>query len=128
MVVLRFIDTTYAHNNGLNTVVGNPGDPTNSSYVGTVDIITPYEGGGLPAASTISKDTINGKNFPVTVSSQWGIFAYNVTSTQLSQTYVNGAVDYIGWIYVTSAAGPPSNPWDVLPTYLSTEVDYLSNT
>lgn len=123
--------TSFAHNEGLNTVVGNPGDQTNSSYVGTVDIITPYEGSGLPSAANFLKQNTTG-GFPTTVSSQWGIFAYNVTSSALTQNYVNSAVNYIGWIYVTDEAGESSStigfPYNILPTYLNTEMGYLTNT
>jgi hypothetical protein len=123
--------TSFAHSYGFDTVVGNPGDPTNSSYVGTVDIITPYEGRGLPSISNIVEGNTTG-GFPTTTSSQWGIFAYNATSSALTQNYVNSAVNDIGWIYVTDEAGESSKtngfPYNVLPTYLNTELGFLSNT
>jgi hypothetical protein len=108
-----------------------PGDPTNSSYVGTVDIITPYEGRGLPSISNIVEGNTTG-GFPTTTSSQWGILAYNATSSALMQNYVNSAVNDIGWIYVPDEAGESSKtngfPYNVLPSYLNTELGFLSNT
>lgn len=115
--------TTFAHNKGLNIVIGNPGCNTTSTYVGTVDTMTPYESSGLPTQSYVASLTTG--QFSSTSPSQWGILAYNVAKSSLSQSYVSSLEGDTGWLYVTDATG---NPYAVLPTYLQTEVSYLSNT
>lgn len=115
--------TTFAHNKGFNTVVGNPGCDTTSTYVGTVDIVNPYEHSSLPTQSFVQSITTG--MFPSTISSQWSILAYNVPKSSLTQAYVSSLEGDVGWMYVTDATG---NPWGVLVTYLQTEVSYLANT
>jgi hypothetical protein len=111
--------TSFAHNEGLDTVVGNPGDPTNSSYVGTVDIITPFEGSGQPSQSNTSSWTTEVGG----ISSKWGFFAYNVTNVP-SQSYLQSLNGDIGWLYETNY----TNSYSQLPGYLSQELANLKTT
>ncbi len=111
--------TTYCHNNGLPTVFGNPGDPTNTSYIRTVDVITPYEGSGQPSESLMHSRTTGLGG----ISSEWGFFAYNVASVP-SQSYLPSLSRDVGWIYETNY----SNTYTQLPGYLTQEVDNLNTT
>ncbi|MDG7001882.1 MAG: hypothetical protein JRN15_22520 [Nitrososphaerota archaeon] len=110
--------TTYAHGNSLTPVIGNPGTATSSSYVGSVDVIISYEGSGLPSTATVAAVTTSTGG----IASQWGVVAYSQPSAP-TQSYISSVAPYIAWIYATDAGLP--NPYDVLPTYQTTEVANL---
>lgn len=111
--------TSWAHSNGFTPVVGNPGTTTISGYVGTVDIMIPYESNGLPSAATVQSDTtaLGGS------AASWGIIAYNTASSP-TVSYIDSVSPYIGWIYVTDAKLP--NPYNVTASYEGTEIEILS--
>ncbi|HJT10620.1 MAG TPA: spherulation-specific family 4 protein, partial [Candidatus Nitrosotalea sp.] len=52
--------SNYAKSLGMTMTVGNPGTSTPSSYVGTVDVLSIYEGSGMPSGSTLQASTFNG--------------------------------------------------------------------
>jgi hypothetical protein len=101
--------TSYAKGHGFNFTVGNPGQDTSAGYVGTVDVILIYENGGVPAVSALSgwHTSSPRQNF--------GVIPYRVSA--LDTTFVAAARPYVGYIYLQSDDLP--NPWDTVPSYLS---------
>lgn len=110
--------TNYVHSHGMALAVGNPGTSTLSSYVGTVDVLSIYEGAGMPSTSTLQSYVFNGA-YP---RSNFGYVAYSI-STMPSQTVINTDSNYAEYLYITDDGG--SNPYDTLPSYFSTEVASL---
>ena len=108
--------SSYAYSLGFTWTVGNPGAPVPSSYIGTVGTLIIYENGGLPGLSFLSSTT---SGYPI---SNFAFVAYGVSS--ISQSYVSSASSYVSWMYITDANLP--DPYDVLPSYLTTEVSYLA--
>ncbi len=106
--------TNYVHSHGMPLTVGNPGTRTLSSYVGSVDNLVIYEKTGLPTLSTLLSNTFNGEN----PASNFSIMALGVRLPSVS--YITSNLSHVGYIYITDARG--SNPYDVLPSYFSTEV------
>ncbi|MDE1829113.1 MAG: fibronectin type III domain-containing protein, partial [Thaumarchaeota archaeon] len=107
--------TSYAKSLGMTMTVGNPGTSTDSSYIGTVDNIVIYETTGTPSLSTLLSYTFNG----LYSKSNFSFIAYSVSSLP-SASYLASAANDVSYIYITNAGG--SNPYDVLPSYFSTEV------
>ena len=113
----------YVHSEGMSLTIGNPGDPVPSGFIGIFNIYNIYEQGGLPNTGTISSRTTGYS------SSNFGMIAFSVSYAP-SQSYVSSASNYVNWMYVTDAIGPPpnsNNPYTVLPSYLSTLLAELAN-
>ncbi|HXJ22596.1 MAG TPA: CIA30 family protein [Polyangia bacterium] len=101
--------TAYAKGHGFNFTVGNPGSDSSAGYVGTVDVILVYESGGLPAASAVTSwhSSYPRQNF--------GVIPYRVSAVDTA--FIAATRPYIGYIYLQSDDLP--NPWDSVPSYLS---------
>ena len=112
---------------GAGIVIGNPGTTTIAAYIGCVDVMTPYESGGLPSVTTVQTDTIGLGG----TASQWGIFAYQQSSAPTTN-YLTTLQGSIAWIFSTDACigstVPPCNPYDVEPSYAATTVTNLAQT
>jgi len=106
---------TYAKSHVGNFTVGNPGADTAQSYVGTLDVMLIYESGGLPSTSAL---TGWHASFPRT---NFGVIPYRVSS--LDAAFVAAARPYVGYIYLQNDDMP--NPWDSVPTYLSSLIAAL---
>ncbi len=107
--------TAYARSKGFNLTVGNPGMNIDSSYVGTEDILVIYESNGYADLSQSS-------TWPTSDPSQLAIMSIKVSS--LNTTWVTQACQKVGWLFVTNDKLP--NPYDTLPTYLTTLMQTLS--
>jgi hypothetical protein len=107
--------TAYAKSHGGDFTVGNPGTDTSKSYVGTVDVLFIYESDGVPPVSAIS-----GWHTSYARSS-FGVIPYKVPS--MDAAFVAAARPYVGYIYLQSDDLP--NPWDSVPSYLSSLVGAL---
>lgn len=107
--------TAYAKSHGSNFTVGNPGTDTSKTYVGTVDVLFIYESDGVPALSAISgwHTGYARQNF--------GVIPYQVGS--MDAAFVAAARPYVGYIYLQNDTLP--NPWDSVPSYLSSLVGAL---
>src|SRR3989454_2980582 len=108
--------TNYAKSTyGDTLIIGNPGTSTIQSYVGTVDNIIIYESQGLPSISTLQSRTFGLQK------SGFCFDAYGIGN--LDPNYVAQASQYLGCMQITDDSG--SNPYDTLPTYLSSEIAAL---
>ena len=108
--------TNYAKSKYSDTlIIGNPGTSTIQSYVGTVDNIIIYESQGLPSISTLQSRTFG------LAKSGFCFDAYGIGS--LDPNYIAQASQYLGCMQITDDSG--SNPYDTLPTYLSSEIAAL---
>src|SRR3989441_1806623 len=108
--------TNYAKSTyGDTLIIGNPGTSTIQSYVGTVDNIIIYESQGLPSISTLQSRTFG------LAKSGFCFDAYGIGT--LDPTYVAQAAQYAGCMQITDDSG--SNPYDTLPSYLSSEIAAL---
>src|SRR3989441_6637493 len=108
--------TNYAKSTyGDTLIIGNPGTSTIQSYVGTVDNIIIYESQGLPSISTLQSRTFG------LAKSGFCFDAYGVAA--LDPTYAAQASQYVGCMQITDDSG--SNPYDTLPSYLSSEIAAL---
>src|SRR5207245_7514987 len=83
--------------------------------VGTVDNIIIYESQGLPSISTLQSRTFGLQK------SGFCFDAYGIGN--LDPNYVAQASQYLGCMQITDDSG--SNPYDTLPTYLSSEIAAL---
>ena len=104
----------YVHSLGMSETFGNPGTSVPTGYIGTTDVICIYENPGLPSISSITYTGYSPSNFYV--------IAYGVS---LNTSFVTSAAGLVSWIYLTDASG--SNPYDVLPSYFTSEVALLSS-
>ena len=104
--------TSYAHSDGLATVMGNPGCSVPSTYLGTVDVILTYENAGIPSVSTLYNYTAAGTR------SDYATVSYGVSSLSTANVYL--LANYVSDIYLTSGSMPA--PYSSLPPYLSTLV------
>jgi hypothetical protein len=107
---------SFAGGLGMNLTFGNPGTSIASSYVGTLSVLIIYENQGLPTVGMLSQNTMGDSR------SNFGFIAYGVGMP--SQSYVDSSSGYVGWVYLTDAGG--SNPYDALPSYLSSEIQTLA--
>lgn len=110
--------SSYVKSNGMTMTVGNPGTSTISSYVSTMDNLIIYENPGLPALSDLASYTFNGAYSK----SHFSYIAYGVSLPALS--YVTSSAAYVSYVYITNDGG--SNPYDTLPSYLTSEVADLN--
>jgi len=101
--------TAYARSKNFNLTVGNPGTNIDASYLGTENILVVYESNGYANLAQSS-------TWPTSDPSQLAIMSIKVAS--LNQTWVSQACQKVGWVYITDDKLP--NPYDKLPTYLTT--------
>src|SRR3989442_3060105 len=108
--------TNYAKSTyGDTLIIGNPGTSTIQSYVGTVHNIIIYGSQGLPSISTLQSRTFG------LAKSGFCFDAYGIST--LDPTYAAQASQYVGCMQITDDSG--SNPYDTLPSYLSSEIAAL---
>lgn len=107
--------TSYTHSLGMYLTVGNPGTGVPNSFISTVDLLNIYENAGLPSLSVIAQRTSGASP------SHFSITPYAVGS--ISQSYVQSAANYVGYMYISSGQYP--NQWNYLPPYFSTFLSYL---
>ena len=93
--------------------MGNPGTSVPTSYIGTLDVLNVYEDSGYPSLSFITYPGYSPTNF-----------ATIVISAPLNASFLTSLSGVVSWVYVTDAGLP--NPYDVLPSYFTTEVASLS--
>jgi len=131
--------TRYAKSLGMTYTIGNPGTTTDSSYLGSVDILNTWEhpdepdppivgctSGAPPTASDLQAATSTGVS---------GVDKHNFSFVSLAQPSLPGTPDdpssdssYVGWMYFTQDGGtsdynPPGDacdPWNEIATYLDT--------
>ncbi len=103
--------TTYAKSLGMKLTVGNPGVPPPQTYINTVDILTIYEGAGIPPIIALQQ-------YPAY---KTAYLAYGVPT--LDVPTLVATAQYAAWIYITSDV--PPNPWDTLPGYLEVVIGTL---
>ena len=104
---------------GLSAVWANPGNPTISSYINTVDTLIIFEGATAPTLSTLAASTFY-PNYPKSKFAL-NIFGQATLDTQYIQNL--DAAAYIGHIHYTDDTLP--NPYDVFATYLNNLVSLL---
>jgi hypothetical protein len=104
----------FVHSIGLALTMGNPGATVPTSDVGVLNILDIYENPGLP--------TLSGLSFNGIPTSDFSLIAYDVSS--MDNYFLYQAIGYVSYIYLTDALG--SNPYDVLPSYFTSEVAELS--
>jgi spherulation-specific family 4 protein len=95
------------------TTMGNPGTSVPTSLIGTLDILCIYEGTPYPAISYLTYAGYSPSYFSNIV--------YGVS---LETSFITSLSGVNSWTYVTNAGG--SNPYDVLPSYFTSEVATLS--
>ncbi|SMH71421.1 putative spherulin 4 [Candidatus Nitrosotalea okcheonensis] len=106
----------YTKSLGMTMTVGNPGTDTLSSYIGTMDVLDIYENPGMPALTDL---TGWHTSYP---KSNFGLIAFGVGSLPIQSTITTDST-YVGYVYITDDVLP--NPYDTVPSYLSTEVGML---
>jgi hypothetical protein len=107
--------STYVKQTGMDFTVGNPGADTAPSYVGTVDLILIYESAGVPSLASLDGWHRNYDR------GNFGVIPYGCPTS--SAAFVQSARDRVGYIYLQSDTLP--NPWDTVPSYLSTLLGQL---
>lgn len=97
----------YAKSKGFSITVGNTGNDTLPSYIGTVDTIVIYENQGLPNVEFLKgwHKNYDKKNFAV--------ISYGVSIP--NNLFIKDISDSVGYVYMTNDVMP--NPWDSLPVY-----------
>src|SRR3989442_1116601 len=108
----------YAISQGLTLTVGNPGQETVSSYIGTVDNIVIYEDQGMPSNATLATNTFNGA-FP---KSNFSYVTFGVSPIPSNATIL-GTSAYVGYMYVTDVNLP--DPYNTLSSYFGNLVAVL---
>ncbi|MDE1852379.1 MAG: spherulation-specific family 4 protein [Thaumarchaeota archaeon] len=93
--------------------MGNPGTSVPTSFIGTLDALCIYESSGYPSLSYITYTGYSPSNFAVIV-----------IGASLNTSFLTSVSGVVSWVYVTDANLP--NPYDVLPSYFTTEVATLS--
>jgi hypothetical protein len=107
--------SAYAKSLGMHVTIGNPGNDTIMSYVGTVDSMVIYENAGYPMISLFGGWH---RNYP---KSMWGSISHSVPSLDAAKVCALAGV--AGYIYVTNDT--PPNPYDTLPPYFDKLVGTL---
>ncbi|HZW85092.1 MAG TPA: spherulation-specific family 4 protein, partial [Nitrososphaerales archaeon] len=105
---------SYVHSDGMTVSMGNPGTSVPTVFIGGLDILCVYESTGLPALSFITYPGFSPSNFAVVA-----------LDVPLSSSFLTSASTLVSWVYLTDASG--SNPYDVLPSYLTSELATLSS-
>ena len=109
--------TAYARSQGFDFVIGNPGAPTVSSYIGTVDTMVIYESTEVPASFPAWQGSYSPNNFAT--------LSYGIPSLPEVQLTSNKAS--VAYQYVThDSALPDGNPWDDLSSHLEVLLSLLN--
>ncbi|XP_063992487.1 spherulin-4-like [Diachasmimorpha longicaudata] len=106
--------TAHAISTGKPFTMGNPGTSTTRKYFDTVNNTVIYETTNLPQLSALNL------GFP---SSGCSMIAYDVSASQVTQSYVDSVLQYTSLIYITD--DKLDNPYDTLPTYFNQLVEYV---
>jgi Spherulation-specific family 4 len=113
----------YAHANGLNLVIGNPGSQLLPAWYDTrvADIYVCHENTSWPALSSFL--ITPPQYYSGTTTDYWiRQFSILVYNSAWSQSGFDVLSPYFGWIYATDNPSPAStgNPWAALSSYLGT--------
>ena len=108
---------SYVKSLGLGLTMGNPGTTVSTTLVGVFSNLCIYENPGMPQTSQINGYTSYGKQ-------GFSYIAYGVGSMP-SQSTVQSSANYVAYLYITNLSG--SNPYDGLPSYISSEAAMLSS-
>src|SRR2546428_681057 len=98
----------YAKSQGLTLTVGNPGQDTVFSYIGTVDNLMIHDDPGTPSLSYLGGGWH--ASYP---KSNFSFTSFAVSS--LNSTFVTSASNYVGYMYITNLDSP--DPFNNLPSY-----------
>ncbi|HET7142949.1 MAG TPA: spherulation-specific family 4 protein [Anaerolineales bacterium] len=109
--------TAHTKSLGFGFVMGNPATDALPSYIGTVDNLIIYESPGLPSLQSLGGWHAN------YAKQNFSMLAYGLNT--LDESFVIGASDYVGFLYITDDALP--NPYDALPAYFEQLVSVLNN-
>jgi ribosomal 50S subunit-recycling heat shock protein len=117
--------STYARSLGLPLIVLNPGITPDASYVSNDAVAhsaVTFESSYAEWLQAIKPDDWS----QTTVARQSALLVYDVPADAL-QSVVDQALQWnYGYLYFTDD-GNDGNPWDSLPTYWNTLIDYLAN-
>jgi len=94
--------------------IGNPGTAVPTSYIGTLDALIIYESAGLPSTSLVT--------YAGYAPNYFATIAFGVP---LSTSFLGSLVGVNSWVYLTDGNLP--NPYDVLPSYFTSEVAAVSS-
>ncbi len=120
--------TAYAKSRGMDLTMGNPGTDVPTSYIGTVDVINTSEGKGY---ISITDPNLIGSSWVSGGYSGWhkdyskdnfSVIRYDLT--WLDTTFVRGASDRTGLIYITDGNDGNSR-WFHVPSYFGDLVSTL---
>lgn len=95
------------------TTMGNPGTSVPTSFIGTLDVLCIYESTGYPSLSFITYPGYSPSNFAVIA-----------IGVPLDTSFLASVSGVVAWVYATDANLP--NPYDVLPSYFTSEVAMLA--
>lgn len=108
----------YIHQNG-GLVTLNPGTTPAEQYMSVADSIVNFEGTASSYQSASFPSWI--ANYPA---SRFVHLVYAASSSSLSSILSLSSSRHAGYLYVTDDVAP--NPWDTLPTYLTSELSGLN--
>jgi hypothetical protein len=106
----------YVKSLGLHMTMGNPGTTVSSKLVGVFSNLCIYENPGMPSMSEINGYTSYGKEF--------SYIAYGVGSMP-NHSMIKSTTNYVSYLYITNLGG--GNPYNGLPSYISSEASFLSS-
>ncbi len=109
--------SNYVHQNG-GKVVLNPGTTPDERYLGFADIIMNFENTASVYQTATFPSWIN--NYPA---SRFVHLVYDTPDSSLSSVLTLSQSRNAGYVYITNDILP--NPWDTLPSYMSTEINAL---
>jgi hypothetical protein len=111
--------TAYARGRGFDFVVGNPGAPTVSSYIGTVDTMVIQEGTEVPVSFPSWQASYSPNNFAT--------LTYGLSSP-LPASQVSSNKASVAYQYVTDdGVFPDANPWDGSSSHLDALLTLLGD-
>jgi hypothetical protein len=108
---------SYVKSIGLGMTMGNPGTTVSKTLVGVFTNLCIYENPGMPKTGEIDGYKSYGKH-------GFSYIAYGVGNMP-SKSTIDGTTSYVGYIYITNLGG--SNPYNGLPSYISSEASILSS-
>ena len=104
-------------NSNFTLVVGNPGNPTKTWYIGTVDNIVIYESRQMPTPDPGELQNLT--FYPNYDKKNFSMLPYDVSS--VSNSTISGDSNYVRYMYITNLDGPPCNtcdPWSAISSHL----------
>ena len=120
--------TNYARNKGLNVTFGNPGTDTLSGYIDTVNTINTYEG-TLWSLNSSLVGSYGGTGWHLQYyKGNFSAISYNQSAVP-SQPFIQESSVYLSYLYATNGIyylHASSNPYDSIPSYISTLASYLN--